>query len=94
MMAMNMDLLCLSSCQICMLDSGKHIPVLPIGISHPNASNDNTVQDDDIANTKIQLSVCTKELIDEQKDDDFCIFILKLIDDNKVSPVKYFRNDR
>ena len=65
-------------------DSSKHVP--PVGISSIHATNDNTVQNENIKNAEIHLSLSTKELTGRQNNDTFCMTILKTIDEKKVSP--------
>ena len=58
-----------------------------------NTTNNNKKQTKDIVNTKIHLSLSTKELVDGQCNDIFCTTILKLINEKKASQVRYFIND-
>ena len=46
------------------VDSSKHNPVPPVGISNINATNDNIVQNKDIQDIKTLLSPSTRDLID------------------------------
>ena len=72
-------------------DTKKHNPVPPACISTFNATNDNTVQNKDIEDTEILLSLNTKELIDGQNIDAFWITILKFIKHKKVSQIDIFK---
>ena len=46
-----------------LVDSSKHNPIPPVGISNINATNDNTVQNENNKNIKNHLSLRTKQLI-------------------------------
>ena len=72
-------------------DSSKCNALPPIGISSIDTTNDTVEQKEDSQNMKIHLPLSTEELIDGQKNDTFCVSILKSISNKKVSMDKDFK---